>query len=138
MPGIRRAFACVQAKLYDAAIAAQADRALAQKVHNEQTERIKESCKDHELAKDVELKGEAVLHHPRMQKQNVPAATDLICAACETSIEGTMGYAAAMRSPAGEHAFCQQAHVVMAHRVDDAGMIQSSTVLSSLFCIAAA
>ena len=106
MLGIRRALAYVQAKLYDAAIAAQADRALAQKVHNEQTEHVKESCKDHELAKDVELKGEAVLHHPHLQRQNVPAATDLICAAYESNIEGTKGYAAALRSPAGERAFC--------------------------------
>ncbi|KAL0050976.1 hypothetical protein WJX82_011428 [Trebouxia sp. C0006] len=97
----RRAAVEAQAKLYDAAIAAQADRALAQKVHNEQTEHVKESCKDHELAKDVELKGEAVLHHPHLQRQNVPAATDLICAACESNIEGTKGYAAALRSPAG-------------------------------------
>ena len=106
MLGIRRALAYVQAKLYDAAIAAQADRALAQKVHSEQTEHVKESCKDHELAMDVELKGEAVLHHPQLQRQDVPAATDLICAACESNIEGTRGYAAALRSPAGERAFC--------------------------------
>ncbi|KAL0032118.1 hypothetical protein WJX77_005784 [Trebouxia sp. C0004] len=98
----RRAAVEAQAKLYDAAIAAQADKALAHKVHNEQTERVKESCKDHKLAKDVELKGEAVLHHPHLQRQDVPAAAHLICAACDSNIKGAMGYAAALRSSADE------------------------------------
>ena len=70
----------MQAKLYDAAIASQADRALAQKVHSEQTEHVKESCKDHELAKEVELNREAVLHHPHLQRQDASSyRLDLCC-----------------------------------------------------------
>ena len=94
-------------ELYGAAIATQADETLALKVYAEQTEHVQESCRDHELAKQVEIHGDAVLHQSQSQSQKQqlqePAAMQLVCSAVKTFQKGTMGYVSALRSPAGAY-----------------------------------
>ena len=86
-------------ELYGAAIATQADKTLALKVYAEQT--------DHELAKQVEVHGDAVLHQSQSQSQKQqlqePVAMQLVCSAVKSCQKGTMGYVSALRSPAGAY-----------------------------------
>ena len=87
--------------LHNAALAAQADKAVAQKVYTEQAEHIQEACRDHELAKNLEVKGDVAL--ARDTQLNVaPARVRVIACAINSHITGTMGYAAALCAPAGK------------------------------------
>lgn len=52
---------CLQVALHNAALAAQADKTVAQKVYTEQAQHVQETCRDHELAKDLHVKGDIAL-----------------------------------------------------------------------------
>ena len=83
-------------------MAAQADRAVAKKVYTEQAEHLQEACRDHKLAKAVEVKGDAALEHESETTADETAKVRIICSATKSQIAGTMGYAAALCTPAGE------------------------------------
>lgn len=87
--------------LHNAALAAQADKALAQKVYSEQAEHIQEASRDHELAKQLESKGDIALQGG-INSTVTPARVRVICCAINSHITGTMGYAAALCAPAGK------------------------------------
>ena len=88
-------------QLHSAAIAAKADSALARKVYVEQTEHVKEACRDHELAKKVELEGDAVLHQEQPSLGGLSVATQLVCGAFQGHFKETLSYASALSSPSG-------------------------------------
>ena len=94
---------CLQVALHNAALAAQADKAVAQKVYTEQAENVQEACRDHELAKDLQVTGEIALQqHTKESSTHAPARVRAICCAINSHITGTMGYAAALCAPAGK------------------------------------
>lgn len=57
----------------------QADKALAHKVYAKQSEHIQEACKDHELAKHIEVRGDIALKTPKasQQQQGVSAIAEV-------------------------------------------------------------
>ena len=83
-----------QVALHNAALVAQADKAVAQKVYTEQAEHIQEACRDHELAKDLEAKGDIAFARDTSSTAT-PVRVRVICCAINRHITGTMGYAAA-------------------------------------------
>ncbi|KAL3161579.1 hypothetical protein ABBQ32_010441 [Trebouxia sp. C0010 RCD-2024] len=99
----RRAAVEAQVALHNAALAVQADKAVALKVYTEQAEHVQEACRDHELAKNLHVKGDIALQqHTKDYSTNAPARVRAICCAINSHITGTMGYAAALCAPAGD------------------------------------
>lgn len=91
----------MQVALHHAAMAAQADRVVAKKLYKEQAEHLQEACRDQKLAKAVELKGDAALDQDTEATADETARVRIICSAMNSQFAGTMGYAAALCTPAG-------------------------------------
>ena len=77
--------------LHNAAVGAQADKTLAQKVYTEQAEHIQEASRDHELAKQLESRGEVALQRDNESIATAaPARVRVICCAINSQITGTL------------------------------------------------
>lgn len=87
--------------LHNGVLAAQADKAVAQKVYTEQAEHIQESFRDHELAKELEANEDIARASTPSSTADKPARVRVICCAINSHITGTMGYAAALCAPSG-------------------------------------
>ena len=102
----------LQVALHNAALAAQADKAVAQKVYTEQAEQIQEASRDHELAKDLEAKGDIALAKDS-SSTTTAARVRVICCAINSHVTGTTGYAAALCAPAGNSKHSGRAEFVL-------------------------
>lgn len=89
--------------LHNVVQAAQADKAVAQKVYSEQAEHIQEAFRDHELAKELEANEDVARARTPSSTAVTPARVRVICCAINSNIPGTMGYAAALCAPVGKH-----------------------------------
>lgn len=91
-------YSCLQVALYNIALAAQADKAVAEKVYTQQAEHIQEAARDHELAKDLQSNKDITV----VPADVTPARVRVIRCAINSHIPGTMGYAAALCAPVGK------------------------------------
>ena len=92
-------------ELHNTAIAVQADSMLASKLYQEQTEQVREVCKDHSLARALTANQDLTIQEaeacPLGQNKNA-AAVRLLCCACNGDTPDTLAYLCALCSPAGE------------------------------------
>lgn len=88
--------------LHNVLLAAQADKAVAQKVYTQQAEHIQEASRDHELAKELQSTKDITVAQIPSSTVVTPARVRVICCAISSHITGTMGYAAALCAPIGK------------------------------------